>query len=453
MVNRACQRGALAAFAVILLSAATSYGAAATWKGLNGLGGDGTWVNSNFDPTGTPGSTTDVFFTISDTYTAPTAQVTISGTTPKARSIVVTNGKRVVLSLSSGAMLTVGTGVIGVGANTPAPPALPPAASSPSLTIEGPASGSATLNAARLFSANNTSNVGTSHQNELILSGSNLTVNLNGGFNNFNGRSSVTFNNGVTVNTTSPDVNAPKNGAGAFYARAGKVGSVYDNYIAIINGSSLAAGYIEIGGLLQLGHGAVLKTSATATATSLKTEILSGGRFELEGSGLGADTVTNVAINGTLAVGLSNPVTGVRTAAGSLTLNSQVKLQEGSFLELGIFGPGANGADKITLGETGWIENFGKGALLVLTLQGGFTPEAGQSYTLFDIDPLNAQGIVGNFDLSGIDTTIWDLSNFNEAGGWAVTSIPEPGTNALLGILAIAGCCWKLTCRNSKARC
>ena len=451
ITKRIFKFGSSVAFAGALISSGSSLEAASYWKGVDGIGGDGTWLNSNFSPTGTPTSSTDVWFDYSDTYTTKASTVTIGvGVAARAKSIVAMNGKEVLLKLSDTSSLTVGTGVIGVSANAAT------IASSSSLTIEGPATGSATVTAVRLFLENNTANVGTAHRNALVLSGSNLSVALSGTtYNGVNGRSSITITNGASV-----VVNGASGVTGGFYSRTGNVGSVYDNFISIQNGS-LKAGYARVEGLFQLGAAGSLGTSASATTEAMPVMTIevrkgtgaAGGRFEVEGSGLAADVITDVWIGGTLAVGLSDPLTGTRTTASSVTLDSHVKLKAGSFLELGIFGPGANDADRIFLGETGKIENFGTGGKLVLTLHSGFVPEYGQTYTLLDIDPLNLEGIVGNFDLSGIDTTIWDLSSFNEAGGWAVTSIPEPGTNALLGALALAGCCWKFGRRKSQVCC
>ncbi len=421
-----------------------SMATAALWKGADGIGGNGNWQSTHFDPVATPSASTNVNFAVDDLYTEINAEVTIINAA-KAKSVNVYNGKNITLKLQGGTSLTVGTGVINVGGTGGENGnALIPATSS--LRIEGPATGSAVVNATRFYLEGNATNVGTVHRNSLVLSGQNLTVNLTGSFSAVANQSSITLTDGVTVNTTPTDPTS-LNDATNFYIRADLTESLSKNYLTIEDGS-LYVSHIRVQGVLQLGKQGALGVSEGAPGNLLNIQVWESGkgRFEAEGNGLASNTFVQIQKSGTFAVGVSEALTGLRTEAGAFELNSHLEFASDSFLELTIFGTGEN--DKMTIGVDGWLENVGTGAQLVLKLDGSFVPQAGESWTLFDVTPGSA-GITGNFDLSMIDGSLWDLSNFNAEGGWVVTSIPEPHVLPLVGIAAAA---WLLIRRRSAAK-
>jgi len=197
------------------------------------------------------------------------------------------------------------------------------------------------------------------------------------------------------------------------------------NRITVESGGTLTSNStLTTYGLLQLAEGGTL-AGATLTGSTAALELTVGkkGRFELAGSGLGSAVTTTVNEDGTVAVGLEGA-----TAASRLDLDSQINFLSGSTLELSLFAPGS--ADTIELKTNGAMLLTGD-VTLTLTLENGLTPAAGDSWTLFSG---NTSAITGEFDLSQLDREIWDVSAFNQAGGWKLTVIPEPSTYAFLAL-------------------
>jgi hypothetical protein len=238
-------------------------------------------------------------------------------------------------------------------------------------------------------------------------------VNLPGSFSRLAGGSALTVADGATV------------AGGQFYTIAP------EDRLSILNGS-VSGTLVDSTGLLQLGD----EGSLSGTGNIY---IRSGGRFEAAGDGLATTFAARADTGGTVAVGITDPVTGDRASAQSFTLNSPLQMSGGSHIEFGIFGP--DSGDEIVLGESAWFRNTGSGAILDLVTH-GYTPVAGDSYMLFsgstDTGSSGSSryhlGITGPFDTSNIDPNQWDLSHFNQAGGWVVTAIPEPASVALLGL-------------------
>lgn len=423
-------RRGIAVLSLLMIVLAPAAWAQKTWIGATGNGGDGDWVAANFNPaglpnTGTSGSANNVQFDNGSGTQVVGATVTIrSGIAAKARLLLVKNNKAATIKLENNSSLTVNDGVIGVGGTSTVQGDM-------RLAFVGPETGSASITGTRLYLEGDNINVGTSYMKALTFSG-NLNVNLTGNYSGVSGRASITVLDGVNITTTGT--------AGDFYVRAGGKAAnsnIYDNRISILGGNVAARLFVVSSvsgssgsGLLQMGSAALI--TRAAGESSLKVEVRSGGRFEAAGAGLSSEALIDMQGGGTLAMGMTDQVTGLRGGAETFTLNADATFASNSYVEFSLFD---NGADHIVIGETGSFSNLGTGAQLVLKLNGGFAPTYGESWSLFTIDE-NSAGITGNFNFSQIDQNLWDLSNFNEAGNWTVMAIPEPSA---LGLLAVAG--------------
>jgi T5SS/PEP-CTERM-associated repeat protein len=74
------------------------------------------------------------------------------------------------------------------------------------------------------------------------------------------------------------------------------------------------------------------------------------------------------------------------------------------------------------------------GGTLDLTLLDGFSPEAGQSFDLFDAATIDGQ--FATLDLPSLDSGLqWDEANLYSTG--EITAVPEPGSLVLLGLTTI----------------
>ena len=227
-----------------------------------------------------------------------------------------------------------------------------------------------------------------------------------------------------------------------------------EGQLIIQNGASTAANRRNI---LDIGDGGTLLTSGTIISEgglvrlhengSLRGESLLGapqavtlsinrtGRFEATGSGLG-QTVSVQIGDGTNEAVLAMGGAG-RTSASTLVIDSAMTLNEHSALEVSIFG--SNAMDAIQLGENSSFSLDDNVKLSILL--SGYTLQLGDSYQLFTGE---SGHVVGSF-ASIVQPTLenglsWDWSNFNEAGNWTFTVVPEPSSLWLLiGGLVVFG--------------
>lgn len=206
------------------------------------------------------------------------------------------------------------------------------------------------------------------------------------------------------------------------------------NRLTIANGGTFrSSSTIENRSLLQLAAGGVLEgADALSNPQALGVSVTSTGRFEAAGTGLGSTVTTNVAANGTFAIGLTDGVTG-NTTASLLTLRSTVAFTTGSLLEISIFN--ASTSDQIDFAPAGGI--LTGNVKLDLVFENGYTPESGGSWTLFTGE---TGDITATFDLSQLDPLLWDTDQFNQQGGWKLVAIPESSSAmlSLVGFLATA---------------
>lgn len=217
------------------------------------------------------------------------------------------------------------------------------------------------------------------------------------------------------------------------------VGSNFGSNFVLVG----ANGTLTSSNTITVKDKAALRLSATGkiegrntagVAATATISVLSGGRFEATGPGLGATTTVNTTVSngGTLAVGLDEAVT-----AGTLVLSytsSKMTLNTGSTLEFGIFGNGLN--DNIDFTAVN-IMTIQSGVNLRLTLE-GYVPTAGNSWMLITGAGFvtgSASNLAGaNFDLPTLGGGLsWNTTMFNQTDGWKVSVVPEPSTLMLLG--------------------
>lgn len=175
-------------------------------------------------------------------------------------------------------------------------------------------------------------------------------------------------------------------------------------------------------GLIQLASGGNLRAeNADGSGASAAITVANSGRFEGEGGGLDTSVFTQVQNGGVFAVGLSSNAIG-RSFGLSSTLDFVDGTLELSWLDAATF-------DQIEL-----LEDAALTGNVILDLY-AVDVMIGEEWTLFTgrTDLVSAV-----FDLSGIESS-WDVSRFNEAGGWTLVAVPEPGHVAVVLCLLLLG--------------
>lgn len=132
----------------------------------------------------------------------------------------------------------------------------------------------------------------------------------------------------------------------------------------------------------------------------------------------------------TFAIGITGD-----SSASSFTLASSADLLNGSTFATSIFGSGANDIGQLNL-AIGADMDLSSDVVFQLSLV-NYNPALGDEWTVFtgltnlidgDFNPTLA-------DLPSLSGGLeWDLTGFNEEGGWVVAVIPEPGMLALLSL-------------------
>jgi hypothetical protein len=382
---------------------------AANWKVASG-----NWQTAgNWDPTGVPTSSDVAGFGVLN------AEVTVTGSAT-AKNLYFSNDRATTLVLDDGASLeaigdqtyvrTTGTGTHAI--------------------IQGPDNTDATVTLERINMAYGTGN-------SLVLSGAHLKVIFKtDSYMSAGAGNSFEITDGATVTGVAKGT-TPTNNGGQFYTRGAGARTTIDG--GTLNGTLLYVSNTDgVGGLLQLGENGHIALSTGVpdkngiTITVVSVPIYTGGRFEAEGSGMGSSVLPHIYSGGTLAVGV-NPVGGSQSAAKTLTLQSTTTIDNGGILEMSLFGNGQN--DQINLATGGKVANgTGTGTVLQLVLGNEYAPHAGDSWTLFK--GLTLGNITGKFDLSQIDSAKYNTDQFNQAGGWIITAVPEP---TAMGLLLIGG--------------
>lgn len=190
------------------------------------------------------------------------------------------------------------------------------------------------------------------------------------------------------------------------------------NWMRVGNGGTFTASTkVDNSGLIQLSSGgSIFGKSIEGVDADLGLNILQGARFEAEGNGLGANVTTAISESATLAVGIRDIVTGERSGPSFLTLQSVINFEEGGILEVTLFEDGA--MDEIHFVTGAELNGY---LTLSLLVEAGM-PTPGQSWTLFSGE---TSLITASIDLSSLDTSVWDVSRFNQDGGWELAAIPE----------------------------
>ncbi len=466
-------RSFLLASAGLLAIALPSTSHAGYWLGADGDGGDGVWNTANFEagayPSGSTPRDSAYFDTGNDStepfLTALSSTISVnSGVTAlnlNVRNYLEGTTKSVVINIGDGRTLNVGSntrasGTLGTG-GAGAVVSFP---AGTSLTVQGPATGTGNLRAARLYVAGHGAhNSGTEFRHSMLIDGTNLSILLDGRSSSdgvathlINNRGDMTFRNADVVTAVNSQSTTKVNGSGSITVQAGSTGNPYENWVTFDH-STINLHTIEAQSLFQISSDSYISATrmyekdGVPTDKELTINVGNGtnwSRFEVAGDSIDPVAVFNFKKNAILAIGLSDPHTMARTEAESFTLNQTANFLAESLIEFNIFGSDAEDADKLIIGETGSLVSSGTGPQIVLKLN-GYTLQAGDEWSLIDTTSAANDWLTGGFDLTGIDTNLWDLSDFNAAGNWTVRSveaIPEPSTFALLGFTALAAAGW-----------
>ena len=246
--------------------------------------------------------------------------------------------------------------------------------------------------------------------------------------------------------TLNPDSDGPNNYTGTTRVQTnatlvnGAAGALAADSPHVIDGTlDLTAGpgtvkSLSGTGTVSLGVNTLTITNGGTFAGTMNgtgTTIVSGGRFALNGSTTGGALVQSGAdLGGSGTIG--GPVTvqsgGTLSPGNSpdqLTLLSDLTLNSGSSLEMEFDGTAPGLYDQLDVQGL-----FAAGGTLSLTIDEGFTPVSGESFTLFNGATPGFDS--GSFALSSNlpDGLAWDTSALATTG--VVTVVPEPSTWALL---------------------
>lgn len=205
------------------------------------------------------------------------------------------------------------------------------------------------------------------------------------------------------------------------------------NRLEVGNGGILHLGSsLQNNGLLQLHEGgSIVGQKIDGSAHNATLQVGSGGILETRGSGLDASVEVTLLSGATWRVAVEG-----ENYAGVFDLVSTVNLESGSRYEVKIYSDGQ--IDQIHL-DSGSLDLQGD-VILALILD-EYTPVEGQSWSLFTGNA-GAVGGTGSFDVSGLDSSLWDMSAFNEAGNWTISAIPEPEVAAMVSALLLIMGSW-----------
>ena len=214
---------------------------------------------------------------------------------------------------------------------------------------------------------------------------------------------------------------------------------------AFANGSGGTVN-INSGGVLTGGHGYTLRYISTVNVNDGGT-LPAGTTWDIRCNVSIADggVVTGTDNLGTYTYGATLSIDGTfsprgSTSAGAYTIGGggdayygRLRLHSTGTLNLDVFGNGDNEYLSIVSTAAGAELDLSSGTV-ALVLQGGYTPQIGDSFNLWDKvagDAVVTPGDGSNISLPGYTL---DLSQWASDG--IVTIIPEPAT---LGLLAVGG--------------
>lgn len=331
--NRRCP----AALITMLLTFPLSLFAQKAWKGANGDGGGGAWsAIGNWDG-GTPAASDRAQFYRDGTLSSSSSLVTVTSGT--ASSFAVGYGKAVTLALQSAGKLEAKGAISLVGQN------LGTGTGAASLTIQGPASGTATANLASFYI----------------------------GYEGNNGNS-LTFSGPVTVTDAGTAFSSVGQGSGAG-------GSSINNTLTISNGASVTRYALWVGKAATSlsGNGVVLKGAGSkltingggSTSTQFLVGSIAGGSNNYLSIQDGAVATITTGLNG-------STVNALRIGDGSSARSNYVTVEgTGSTLSLAsstalILGNATGfGGNSLQIGDQGTVTTTGTTTINSFTANGG----------------------------------------------------------------------------------
>ncbi len=305
------------------------------------------------------------------------------------------------------------------------------------VSLHGLIAGRENRNNGFVVTGNNTAlTVGANHVDSRI--GIGASANSRSNYGRIENGAQLTVTQGKTITIGHLD------GFGGNSLEIGTGSTLTTNGATTITGYALNAGNHDGANRLLIGSGGKLtSTSTITTAGHLILEegaeldataitVAAGGRMVASGNGLKENAAVTLSSGGTFALGQDSS-----GAPGTFILNGTLNAQTGSQMEFAF--DNNHGFNSLVLEETASLL-IASNVTLVLTPTGSSPLAAGERWTLFS----GAVGnIEGDFDLSLIDTNLWDVSRLNAAGGWEVAAVPEPSSVALMiltatGALALA---------------
>jgi hypothetical protein len=388
---------------------------------------------------------------------------TVNGTLAAASGTTRINGNvsgSGTLRVENGATLSVGDANVGV--------AVQGVGASSSIVASGGSPVIASLGNASRFD-------GFSHEGTLDVGNNNVTLHSRGAA----GLGVGTFLNGGTLSAANGVALGAGDSLSGTGTVSGKVAAGFGSVIVAENGwltlgdSTSFAGFASDGELYTGANGVMLNDANAARLGSLTTLGSGSSAGSLDAAnGLFVDFGSAMTGYGTVTVGstvagalVNNGTVAGDSFANPLTLNGYVK-GVGTFDNVvfnGTFSPGLSptlsmvsnigfGSLATTVMELGGLVRgsmydaivasgiLGLNGNLKVELINGFTPQAGQSFDLFDWGTL--QGQFTSFDLptlSGGQT--WDTSQLYTTGAISVqpAAVPEPSSLVLLGLAGLGG--------------
>ncbi len=273
----------------------------------------------------------------------------------------------------------------------------------------------------------------------------------------------LTINGGVFTSNASITDDRPVSGTGGQIAAtnfslimgvqatngfnfSGCVSAGANNSLSVVSNSPATVGNVTLGAnaqLVSIGPGIVLASASDQVQTPTNANSTISGNFDLNGGNIAGPTasVDTLNIEGTLSGGgtihgnvLAFSVDPDGPATQEWFPSSPTAHPTQQFEDVTLNIASATSYDKEIVNGGRILFNPNGGATLTINLLDGFTPTAGETFTLF----MATGGILASSDFDNFDFP--DISNDNLAWNWVNTAgtlsvvavVPEPSAYALI---------------------